>query len=109
MYKKAARWYDKDPTVSLAVSILRSTSTENQKIVADFMLKKLQDSGVEIITATKPKFLFLGRRWYDDIEVLQKAMESMKNASLEIQKELSLEMINYLCELDNSVSSDITK
>lgn len=41
------------------------------------------------------------RRWYDVDEELCMAMEYLKTASLEIQKKIAIEVINFLCEMEN--------
>ncbi len=43
MYK---RWYDKDPAVSLAVSLMRNASIENQYKYADFIIEQAKNCGV---------------------------------------------------------------
>jgi len=41
------------------------------------------------------------RRWYDADEELCMAMEYLKTASIEIQKKIAIEVINFLCEMEN--------
>lgn len=41
------------------------------------------------------------RRWYDTDEELCLAMEYLKTAKLELQKKIAIEIINFLCEMEN--------
>ena len=91
------RWYDNDATVSLAVSILRNTELEKQIQVA----KKITE--IAKVHAIVPKDVSvyirtLRRRWYDVDEELGAAMECFKIAPEEVQKEMAVQVINYLCE-----------
>jgi hypothetical protein len=93
------RWYDNDATVSLAVSILRNSDSEKQKIVSQKILEITELNNI------KPKDVSFyiktfNRRWYDYDETVSTAMESFKIASLELQKEIAVQIINALCEME---------
>ena len=45
MYK---RWYDVDPTVSLAVSLMRNANIMTQYKCADLIVNKSKDNGVNL-------------------------------------------------------------
>ncbi len=100
------RWYDKDPSVSLAVSFLRNANHESQILVADFLMEQFQ---ILQITPAKSQFKIVNlfkRRWYDFDRKLQDALECLRIAPSEIQKKLAVDVINYLYKLDNQVSKD---
>jgi len=40
------------------------------------------------------------RRWYDVDEELCMSIECLKTASLEIQKKIAIEIINFMCEIE---------
>lgn len=90
------RWYDIDPTVSLAVSLLRNSDEATRKSCAGFVIKEAQEKGVVIKNSLVSAFDYALRRWYDDEETIFEAMEYLRIAPLEIQKELSFDIIEYL-------------
>ena len=100
------RWYDKDPTVSIAVSILRNTSTRNQKLVSELIIEKGISHNIDIEIDSHKKFGFFLRRWYDQDEKLYNALEYLRLAPLSLQKEFAIDIINYLCILDGELSKD---
>ncbi len=94
MYK---RWYDKDPAVSLAVSLLRNASIENQYKYAEFIVSKAQERGVTLESnPLAGAFNYVLRRWYDSDEKLAVAFEYLQKASVEHQKEIALELIHLI-------------
>ena len=94
MYK---RWYDVDPTVSLAVSLMRNANIMTQYKCADIIVDKSKSYGIDIsenvITDT---FTYILRRWYDTDQKIAEAFEYLKSLPAEIQKEVSLDIINFL-------------
>lgn len=91
------RWYDVDPTVSLAVSLMRNSNEETQVKCADFIIEKATESGVILPgNALNSAFNYILRRWYDHNEHVAEAFEYFQHAPAEIQKEISLEVINFL-------------
>ncbi len=96
MYK---RWYDKDPAVSLAVSLLRNASIENQYKYAEFIVSKAKDYGVVLESnALTGAFNYILRRWYDNDEKLAEAFEYLQKASVEHQKAIALDLIHLIQE-----------
>lgn len=91
------RWYDIDPTVSLAVSLLRNAAEETQAKCADFIIEKAKDSGVMLPgSSLNSAFHYILRRWYDKDKKVSEAFEYLQHAPSEVQKEISLEVINFL-------------
>lgn len=94
MYK---RWYDKDPAVSLAVSLLRNLSIEEQYAYAEFIVNKAKDMGVVIDeNPLSNAFNYVLKRWYDNDKQLAEAFEYLQKASVEHQKEIALELIHKI-------------
>ena len=91
MYK---RWYDVDPTVSLAVSLMRNANIMTQYKCADLIVKKSKDNGVDLADA----FSYVLRRWYDTDQKIAESFEYLKSLPEELQKEVALELINLLQE-----------
>ena len=96
MYK---RWYDVDPTVSLAVSLMRNANIMTQYKCADLIVKKSKDNGVNLadnILADASSYVL--RRWYDTDQKIAESFEYLKSLPEELQKEVALELINLLQE-----------
>ena len=96
MYK---RWYDVDPTVSLAVSLMRNANIMTQYKCADLIVKKSKDNGVNLAdNILADAFSYVLRRWYDTDQKIAESFEYLKSLPEELQKEVALELINLLQE-----------
>ena len=93
------RWYDVDPTVSLAVSLMRNANIMIQYKCADIIVKKSKDNGIDLSeNILTDAFNYVLRRWYDTDQKIAEAFEYLKLMPLELQKEVSLDLINFLQE-----------
>lgn len=91
------RWYDVDPTVSLAVSLMRNANIMTQYKCADLIVKKSKDSGVDLTeNILTDAFNYVLRRWYDTDQKIAESFEYLKLMPDELQKEVALEIINLL-------------
>ena len=94
MYK---RWYDVDPTVSLAVSLMRNANVITQYKCADLIIQTSKENGLDmsenIITDA---FSYVLRRWYDTDQKIAEAFEYLKSLPEDLQKEVSLKIIQLL-------------
>lgn len=91
------RWYDIDPTVSLAVSLMRNANEQTQLKCANFIIDYAKQRDVALKTNTlNDAFNYILRRWYDQDKNVSEAFEYFEASPLEIQKEISLEVINFL-------------
>ena len=96
MYK---RWYDIDPTVSLAVSLMRNANIMTQYKCADLIVKKSKDNGIDLSeNILADAFNYVLRRWYDTDQKIAEAFEYLKLMPAEVQKEAALDLINLLQE-----------
>ena len=96
MYK---RWYDVDPTVSLAVSLMRNANILTQYKCADLIIKKSKDNGLDLSeNILTDAFNYVLRRWYDTDQKIAEAFEYLKLLPEEIQKEVALDLIKLLQE-----------
>ncbi len=95
------RWYDKDPTVSMAISILRNADKEKQLKVAEYILDKLETKTLNKTNLSQSLLKVFKRRWYDYDKKLSTAMECLHLSSLTIQQDLALDVIDMLCDLDS--------
>ena len=96
MYK---RWYDVDPTVSLAVSLMRNANIMTQYKCADIIVKKSKDNGMDLAdNILTDAFTYVLRRWYDTDQKIAESFEYLKALPEELQKEVALDIINFLQE-----------
>ena len=96
MYK---RWYDIDPTVSLAVSLMRNANIVTQYKCADLIVQKSKDNGIDLTeNILTDAFTYVLRRWYDTDQKIAEAFEYLKSLPTELQKEVALDLINLLQE-----------
>jgi len=94
------RWYDQDPTVSLAISILQNTSYDNQLNVAEILI----ENGKRLNISVKNTFTLFNRRWYDHDEKISEAIEYFRLFSAEEQKRMAIQLIEFLYNLDGACS-----
>lgn len=96
MYK---RWYDIDPTVSLAVSLMRNANILTQYKCADLIVQKSKDNGIDHSdNMLTDAFTYVLRRWYDTDQKIAEAFEYLKALPDDLQKEVALDLINLLQE-----------
>ena len=93
------RWYDIDPTVSLAVSLMRNANLLSQYKCADLIVKKSKENGIDLSeNILTDAFNYVLRRWYDTDQKIAEAFEYLKLLPIDLQKETALELINLLQE-----------
>ena len=94
MYK---RWYDVDPTVSLAVSLMRNANIMSQYKCADLIVKTSKDNGLDLSeNILTDAFTYVLRRWYYTDQKIAEAFEYLKILPADIQKSIALDIINLL-------------
>ena len=94
MYK---RWYDVDPTVSLAVSLMRNANIMTQYKCADLIVKASKENGIDISeNVLADAFTYVLRRWYDTDQKIAESFEYLKLLPINLQKEVALQLINLL-------------
>lgn len=92
-----SRWYDLDPTVSLAVSLMKNANDDTQLHCAEYIISKTRSLGVKNKeNALNEAFTYLMKRWYDNDRRIQEAFEYLKSAPLDIQREIAMELIDAL-------------
>ena len=94
MYK---RWYDVDPTVSLAVSLMRNANILTQYKCADLIIKTSKENGIDLSeNILTDAFTYVLRRWYDTDQKIAESFEYLKLLPEAIQKAVALEIIDLL-------------
>lgn len=90
------RWYDKEPTLSLAVSLLKNSKEDLQLECAEFIKVKARDFGVTLNSNLFGAFNYVLHRWYDASESLAEAFSYLKEADDETRKQLAIAIISFL-------------
>ena len=91
---KFKRWYDVDVTMSRAVAIWEGANEQLQTVCADYVIDKLKDMDFEM--SLDEQYNYIMRRWYDKNIRVSHAMEYLKHAPEEIQRQLALDIIEYI-------------
>ena len=97
IFKK--RWYDLDVTVSKAVAMWEKADEEIQVRCADYVIDMLKD--VDIQMSLEDQYNYIMRRWYDKNIRVSHAMEYLKYSPEELRKQLALDIIEYLKQVNN--------
>lgn len=93
------RWYDIDPTVSLAVSLMRNANIVSQYKCADLIVNKSKNNGLDLSeNIITDAFNYVLRRWYDTDQKIAESFEYLKLMPEDLQKETALELITLLQE-----------
>jgi len=91
------RWYDLEPTLSLAVGMMSEADEKSQHECASFIVQKAKDFGLSIAqNKLEEAFNYFCKRWYDKDRELADAFQYLKIMPFELQKEVSLEIIEKL-------------
>ena len=89
------RWYDLDPTVSLAVSLMKSADLDSQVKCAEYFISKAKNYGIKQAVLDTAITIIM-RRWYDKDKRIQEAFDYFKSAPIDLQREIALELIAVL-------------
>lgn len=90
------RWYDQDPTLSLAISLLRNANSDVRLKCADLIIAKAKEFKVVIQSNILEKFDFTLRRWYDENPKLTEALEYLRYSNFSLRKKIALDVIEFL-------------
>ncbi len=91
------RWYDLDPTVSTAVSLMEQAEEKVQLECAHYIIDKAKNYGVRLSESDLSEtFNYLFRRWYDKNRQLHDAFEYLKVAPYDVQLGIAFDIIEKL-------------
>ena len=99
------RWYDRDPTLSMAISLLQNASHPHQEMAAAYMLKVMDALNLLSCAALSTKeerirFIFpTFRRSKFEVHA-RHLVELMKHLSPDAQEAMAVQLINYIYILD---------
>ncbi len=90
------RWYDQEPTISLAVSLIKNSKYDTQIECAKFIKAKAQDYGIILQSNLLGAFNYVLNRWYDTDEQLAEAFGYLQEADDETRKQIAIDIIGFL-------------
>ena len=90
------RWYDIDPTLSLAISLLKNSTPQIKHLCAEAISKIASENGVKLPNDFFSKLKTSFKRWYDEDKELSQAMEYLRLSSEDLRKKIALELIELL-------------
>ena len=92
------RWYDIEPDVCMAISMIECAAPAAQIDYANYIINlvKEKDTTMSYIkNAAKSNLKNRYTRWYDRNETVSRAFSYLKETTKEIQKEVSLSVLAY--------------
>ena len=78
---------------------MRNADLDKQILTAKKIIEIIELHNIVAKEASVYVIIFR-RRWYDVDEELYQAMEGLKAAPAEIQKQVAIEVINFLCAME---------
>lgn len=99
------RWYDNDPTLSMAISLLQNASKAHQEMAARHMFSVMEDNGLLNIAELRTKedrlrFIFPSFRRHRFEMHARHLVELFKHLPVGDQQEMAVQLINYMYLLD---------
>lgn len=93
------RWYDLEPDVCMAISMIECAPPNAQVEYAEYIIKLVQEKDKDfdyLKNITKSNLENRYQRWYDRNETVSKAFAYLKETKKELQKEISLSVLAYM-------------
>ena len=93
------RWYDLEPDVCMAISMIECAPPNAQVEYAEYIIKLVQEKDKDfdyLKNITKANLANRYQRWYDRNETVSKAFAYLKETKKELQKEISLSVLAYM-------------
>jgi hypothetical protein len=99
------RWYDKDPTLSMAFSLLHNASHVHQEMAARYMFKIMEAKELLDIDALRTRegrvrFIFPSFRRSEFEIHARHLIETLKHLPHEHQQSMAIQLIDYIYILD---------
>lgn len=103
------RWYDSDPTLSMAISLLQNAPRSHQEMTARYMFNLLRsrdllDSAELRTKADRVRFIFPSFQRSRFEMHARHLVELMKHLPQGTQQDLAIQLINYMYMLDCGVT-----
>ena len=97
------RWYDREPTLSLAISILNNLKETEKEKCAQFIIEKVKSLNVKVNSDCNFVFNFALKRKSDNNESFATAMLALRSCDENLQKEIALILIQYIQDLEKNI------
>lgn len=103
------RWYDKDPTLSMAISLLQNASQFHQEMTARYLFSVMEKEGIldlaELRTQSdRVRFIFPSFRRSGFEMHARHLVELLKHLPESHQQDMAVKLINYIYILDCGMS-----
>jgi len=105
------RWYDSDPTLSMAISLLQNATMAHQEMAARYMFRimesrQLLDAEEMRSREGRIRFIFPSfRRSRFEIHA-RRLVETMKHLNPDAQQDMAIQLINYIYLLDCGMTDE---
>lgn len=99
---QTSRWYDKEQTLSLAVSLFQNSNPSIRLACADFIISSVKNKDVVPEKGFFEKLDHFIKRWYDQDKATYDAMEHLKACDSDLRKEISIKVIDFLQLMEKS-------
>ena len=90
------RWYDNEPILSLAISLLRSDKSGGAKVCVDYILDVAKENNLQLNLGFIETLKLKLQRKGDADSFMLEALEYLKIASPSLQKEIAIKIIQML-------------
>ena len=93
------RWYDLEPDVCMAISMIECAPPDAQVEYAEYIIKLVKEKDKDfdyIKNITKTNLSNRHSRWYDKNEPVSRAFSYLKETTKEIQKDVSLSVLAFM-------------
>ena len=90
------RWYDEEPTMSLAVSMLRTIDNDKKKAICNEISAWIDSEKIPFVKEFI-LFKFFTSRWYDEDELLYNLLEKIRCCEDIYKQEIAVKIIDMLC------------
>ncbi len=100
------RWYDVEPNVYMAISMIECAGPNAQVKYAEYIIKLIKEKDIElnyIKNSTKNNITKQYKRWYDKNPIISRAFTYLKETTQQIQKEVALSVLAYKNEYELSM------
>ena len=90
------RWYDKEPTLSLAISLLKNAEKQEKTECAKVIIAFCKSLNIDFHRTQLENIGYTLKRWHDKDKMLFDALEYIRIAPEDVRREISGQIIHFL-------------